>query len=207
MGQAEAGCRDKKFELERWMGQYRTGGKGTGALTGVRGGCGGGGSFLSRWLEFLPSSSPVLIQSGFTTLAIAKISAARNRHPEIMVSLSISHNFYKAAVWLGGFLRWQRLWWTFSSVAFLFFSLAAPQHRDPSDKCSRSAVKLTALQRRDQAHRRVNARARARAPFPEDRSALAPFLTHHHVWSDNWRRLNNALAHTKTFLFLAKVSI
>lgn len=38
----------------------------------------------------LPADSPVLIQSGFAMLAIAKISAARNRHPEMMVSLSIS---------------------------------------------------------------------------------------------------------------------
>lgn len=38
----------------------------------------------------LPADSPVLIQSGFAILAIAKISAARNRHPEMMVSLSIS---------------------------------------------------------------------------------------------------------------------
>lgn len=40
---------------------------------------------------FLPSASPVLIQSGFAILAMAKISAARKRHPEIMVNLSISH--------------------------------------------------------------------------------------------------------------------
>lgn len=38
----------------------------------------------------LPADSPVLIQSGFAMLAIAKISAARNRHPEMIVSLSIS---------------------------------------------------------------------------------------------------------------------
>ena len=37
----------------------------------------------------LPADSPVLIQSGFAMLAIAKISAARNRHPDIMVNLSI----------------------------------------------------------------------------------------------------------------------
>lgn len=37
-----------------------------------------------------PADSPVLIQSGFAMLAIAKISAARNRHPEMIVSLSIS---------------------------------------------------------------------------------------------------------------------
>lgn len=38
----------------------------------------------------LPADSPVLIQSGFAMLAIAKISAARNRHPEMIVSLSMS---------------------------------------------------------------------------------------------------------------------
>lgn len=38
----------------------------------------------------LPADSPVLIQSGFAMLAIAKISAARNRQPEMIVSLSIS---------------------------------------------------------------------------------------------------------------------
>lgn len=37
----------------------------------------------------LPADSPVLIQSGFAMLAIAKISAARKRHPEMIVSLSI----------------------------------------------------------------------------------------------------------------------
>lgn len=37
-----------------------------------------------------PADSPVLIQSGFAMLAIAKISAARNRHPEMIVSLSIA---------------------------------------------------------------------------------------------------------------------
>lgn len=37
-----------------------------------------------------PADSPVLIQSGFAMLAIAKISAARNRHPEIIVNLSMS---------------------------------------------------------------------------------------------------------------------
>ena len=41
-------------------------------------------------LLHLPADSPVLIQSGFAMLAIAKISAARNRHPEMIVSLSIS---------------------------------------------------------------------------------------------------------------------
>lgn len=38
----------------------------------------------------LPADSPVLIQSGFAMLAMAKISAARNRQPEMIVSLSIS---------------------------------------------------------------------------------------------------------------------
>lgn len=38
----------------------------------------------------LPADSPVLIQSGFAILAIAKISAARNRQPEMIVSLSMS---------------------------------------------------------------------------------------------------------------------
>lgn len=37
-----------------------------------------------------PADSPVLIQSGLAMLAMAKISAARKRHPEMMVSLSIS---------------------------------------------------------------------------------------------------------------------
>lgn len=37
-----------------------------------------------------PADSPVLIQSGLTTLAMAKMSAARKRHPEITVSLSMS---------------------------------------------------------------------------------------------------------------------
>lgn len=43
-----------------------------------------------RGLLRLPADSPVLIQSGFAMLAIAKISAARNRQPEMMVSLSMS---------------------------------------------------------------------------------------------------------------------
>lgn len=43
-----------------------------------------------EWLFHLPADSPVLIQSGLAMLAIAKISAARNRQPEMMVSLSIS---------------------------------------------------------------------------------------------------------------------
>lgn len=37
-----------------------------------------------------PADSPVLIQSGLARLAMAKMSAARKRHPEMMVSLSIS---------------------------------------------------------------------------------------------------------------------
>lgn len=41
----------------------------------------------------LPADSPVLIQSGFAILAIAKISAAKKRHPDIIVSLSISTPF------------------------------------------------------------------------------------------------------------------
>lgn len=45
---------------------------------------------LVKDLTSLPVASPVLIQSGLAMLAIAKISAARNRHPEMMVSLSIS---------------------------------------------------------------------------------------------------------------------
>lgn len=40
-------------------------------------------------LLHLPADSPVLIQSGFAMLAMAKISAARNRHPEMIVSLSM----------------------------------------------------------------------------------------------------------------------
>lgn len=47
-------------------------------------------SFECCGLLHLPADSPVLIQSGFAMLAIAKISAARNRHPEMIVSLSIS---------------------------------------------------------------------------------------------------------------------
>lgn len=47
------------------------------------------GSTLGGLLH-LPADSPVLIQSGFAMLAIAKISAARNRQPEMMVSLSMS---------------------------------------------------------------------------------------------------------------------
>lgn len=45
---------------------------------------------VGNGLLHLPADSPVLIQSGFAILAIAKISAARNRHPEMIVSLSIS---------------------------------------------------------------------------------------------------------------------
>lgn len=37
-----------------------------------------------------PADSPVLIQSGLTMLAMAKMSAARKRHPDITVSLSMS---------------------------------------------------------------------------------------------------------------------
>lgn len=44
---------------------------------------------VSYGLLHLPADSPVLIQSGFAMLAIAKISAARNRHPEMIVSLSM----------------------------------------------------------------------------------------------------------------------
>lgn len=48
-------------------------------------------SMATTWgLFHLPADSPVLIQSGFAMLAIAKISAARNRQPEMMVSLSMS---------------------------------------------------------------------------------------------------------------------
>lgn len=47
-------------------------------------------SCFGNALLHLPADSPVLIQSGFAILAIAKISAARNRHPEMIVSLSIS---------------------------------------------------------------------------------------------------------------------
>lgn len=43
----------------------------------------------SSIIHQLPADSPVLIQSGFAMLAIAKISAARNRHPDIIVNLSI----------------------------------------------------------------------------------------------------------------------
>lgn len=38
----------------------------------------------------LPVESAVLIQSGLAMLAMAKKSAARNRHPDITVSLSMS---------------------------------------------------------------------------------------------------------------------
>lgn len=38
----------------------------------------------------LPAESPVLIQSGLATLAMAKMSAARKRHPDITLSLSMS---------------------------------------------------------------------------------------------------------------------
>lgn len=48
-------------------------------------------------LLHLPADSPVLIQSGFAMLAIAKISAARKRQPEMMVSLSML-----PACWLKG---------------------------------------------------------------------------------------------------------
>lgn len=44
----------------------------------------------------LPADSPVLIQSGLAMLAMAKMSAARNRHPDMMVNLSI------AWCWLSG---------------------------------------------------------------------------------------------------------
>lgn len=37
----------------------------------------------------LPADSPVLIQSGLAMLAMAKMSAARKRHPDITVSLSM----------------------------------------------------------------------------------------------------------------------
>lgn len=40
----------------------------------------------------LPPDSPMLIQSGLATLAMAKMSAARKRHPDITVSLSMSVN-------------------------------------------------------------------------------------------------------------------
>lgn len=47
-------------------------------------------TYYSLNMKLLPADSPVLIQSGFATLAMANISAAKKRHPEIMVSLSIS---------------------------------------------------------------------------------------------------------------------
>lgn len=82
------------------------------------GGSRGGIHILSRpWIVWhcrtspiikAPSASPVFIQSGFATLAMAKISAARNKHPEIMVSLSIFHNFQKA---VGSRPVSYLLWW------------------------------------------------------------------------------------------------
>lgn len=57
-------------------------------------------SMATPWgLLHLPADSPVLIQSGFAMLAIAKISAARNRQPEMMVSLSMS------SAWWTGWLK------------------------------------------------------------------------------------------------------
>lgn len=38
----------------------------------------------------VPAESPVLIQSGLAMLAMAKMSAARKRHPDITLSLSMS---------------------------------------------------------------------------------------------------------------------
>lgn len=45
---------------------------------------------LSQDNNNLPAESPELIQSGLAMLAMAKMSAARKRHPEITVSLSMS---------------------------------------------------------------------------------------------------------------------
>lgn len=45
---------------------------------------------FSSTKENVPAESPVLIQSGLAMLAMAKMSAARKRHPEITVSLSMS---------------------------------------------------------------------------------------------------------------------
>lgn len=58
-------------------------------------------------LLHLPADSPVLIQSGFAMLAIAKISAARKRQPEMIVSLSISpaHEAVNDV---------ERMWWSLS---------------------------------------------------------------------------------------------
>lgn len=44
----------------------------------------------TKFEQNVPAESPVLIQSGFATLAMAKMSAARKRHPDITVSLSMS---------------------------------------------------------------------------------------------------------------------
>lgn len=59
----------------------------------------------SHGLLHLPADSPVLIQSGFAMLAIAKISAARNRQPEMIVSLSISPAD-------GGVIDVEGMWWS-----------------------------------------------------------------------------------------------
>lgn len=45
---------------------------------------------FSNTKENVPAESPVLIQSGLAMLAMAKMSAARKRHPDITVSLSMS---------------------------------------------------------------------------------------------------------------------
>jgi len=69
---------------------------------------------LNRGLLSLPADSPVLIQSGFAMLAIAKISAARNRHPEMIVSLSIPPADEAAAgfgeMWRSSSKVWPRPW-------------------------------------------------------------------------------------------------
>lgn len=46
----------------------------------------------------LPAESPVLIQSGLAMLAMAKMSAARKRHPDITVSLSMPVGCFRACV-------------------------------------------------------------------------------------------------------------
>lgn len=48
----------------------------------------------------LPVASPVLIQSGLAILAMAKISAARKRHPDMTVSLSISQTWMLSSLLL-----------------------------------------------------------------------------------------------------------
>ena len=77
----------------------------------------------------------MLIQSGFAMLAIANMSAARKRHPEIMVSLSISDEVYLPWNWkVKRTLQTDPNRWVWSPFHLRFYRVCvylAPSNRAP----------------------------------------------------------------------------